>query len=47
LYRWNLTDDVITVTITLITPFLVYLAADRAGASGTDRRGHPSVPWRA
>jgi Na+/H+ antiporter len=34
LYEWNLTDDVISVTITLITPFLVYLAADRIGASG-------------
>ena len=34
LYRWNLTDEVISVTITLITPFLVYLAADRLGASG-------------
>ena len=34
LYDFNLTDDVISVTITLITPFLVYLAADRAGASG-------------
>jgi CPA1 family monovalent cation:H+ antiporter len=30
----DLTDDVITVTITLITPFLVYVAADRLGASG-------------
>jgi CPA1 family monovalent cation:H+ antiporter len=34
LYECNLTDDVIAVTITLITPFLVYLAADRLGASG-------------
>jgi Na+/H+ antiporter len=34
LYESNLTDDVITVTITLVTPFLVYLAADRIGASG-------------
>jgi Na+/H+ antiporter len=34
LYAHDLTDEVITVTITLITPFLVYLAADRAGASG-------------
>jgi Na+/H+ antiporter len=34
LFAHNLTDEVITVTITLITPFLVYLAADRAGASG-------------
>jgi Na+/H+ antiporter len=34
LYERNLTDDTIAVTITLITPFLVYLAADRIGASG-------------
>jgi CPA1 family monovalent cation:H+ antiporter len=34
LYDHNLTDDVISVTITLITPFLVYLAADRLGGSG-------------
>jgi Na+/H+ antiporter len=34
LYEKDLTDDVITVTITLVTPFLVYLAADRLGASG-------------
>jgi Na+/H+ antiporter len=34
LYECNLTDDVISVTITLVTPFLVYLAADRIGASG-------------
>jgi Na+/H+ antiporter len=34
LYEHGLTDDVITVTITLVTPFLVYLAADRLGASG-------------
>jgi monovalent cation/hydrogen antiporter len=34
LYNHNLTDDVISVTITLITPFLVYLAADRLGGSG-------------
>ncbi len=34
LYDCHLTDDVITVTITLVTPFLVYLAADRLGASG-------------
>lgn len=34
LFQKNLTDDVITVTITLITPFLVYVAADRVGASG-------------
>src|SRR5471032_2826327 len=34
LYAHNLTDDVIAVTITLVTPFLVYLAADRVGASG-------------
>jgi CPA1 family monovalent cation:H+ antiporter len=34
LYERNLTDDVIAVTITLITPFLVYLAADHLGASG-------------
>jgi monovalent cation/hydrogen antiporter len=34
LYDANLTDDVISVTITLVTPFLVYLAADRLGASG-------------
>ena len=32
--RARLTDDVIIVTITLVTPFLVYLAADRLGASG-------------
>ncbi len=34
LFNHNLTDDVISVTITLITPFLVYLAADRLGGSG-------------
>jgi monovalent cation/hydrogen antiporter len=34
LFDHGLTDDVITVTITLVTPFLVYLAADRLGASG-------------
>jgi Na+/H+ antiporter len=34
LFEHDLTDEVITVTITLITPFLVYLAADRVGASG-------------
>jgi Na+/H+ antiporter len=34
LYDHNLTDEVISVTITLITPFLVYLAADRLGGSG-------------
>ena len=34
LFEMNLTDDVITVTLTLITPFLVYVAADRCGASG-------------
>jgi Na+/H+ antiporter len=34
LFDHNLTDDVISVTITLITPFLVYLAADRLGGSG-------------
>ena len=34
LFEHNLTDEVITVTITLITPFLVYLAADHVGASG-------------
>ena len=34
LYERELTDDVIAVTISLITPFLVYLAADRIGASG-------------
>jgi len=34
LYERALTDDVIAVTITLVTPFLVYLAADRLGASG-------------
>jgi monovalent cation/hydrogen antiporter len=34
LFDHGLTDDVITVTITLVTPFLVYLAADRVGASG-------------
>lgn len=34
LYERDLTDDVISVTITLVTPFVVYLAADRLGASG-------------
>ncbi|HEV8022926.1 MAG TPA: Na+/H+ antiporter [Candidatus Lustribacter sp.] len=34
LFERDLTDDVISVTITLVTPFLVYLAADRLGASG-------------
>jgi CPA1 family monovalent cation:H+ antiporter len=34
LFEHDLTDDVITVTFTLVTPFLVYLAADRLGASG-------------
>jgi Na+/H+ antiporter len=34
LFEHDLTDEVITVTITLITPFLVYLAADHVGASG-------------
>ena len=34
LYEHALIDDVISVTITLITPFLVYLGADHAGASG-------------
>jgi CPA1 family monovalent cation:H+ antiporter len=34
LFEHDLTDDVIAVTITLVTPFLVYLAADRIGASG-------------
>jgi monovalent cation/hydrogen antiporter len=34
LFDKNLVDDVITVTITLVTPFLIYLAADRLGASG-------------
>lgn len=34
LFEKDLTDDVIAVTITLVTPFLVYLAADRLGASG-------------
>jgi monovalent cation/hydrogen antiporter len=34
LFERNLTDDVIAVTITLVSPFLVYLAADRLGASG-------------
>lgn len=34
LFERDLTDDVISVTITLVTPFLVYLAADRLGGSG-------------
>jgi len=34
LHERGLTDEVIAVTITLVTPFLVYLAADRIGASG-------------
>lgn len=34
LHDKGLTDEVIAVTITLVTPFLVYLAADRIGASG-------------
>lgn len=34
LFEHALTDDVISVTITLVTPFLMYLAADRIGASG-------------
>jgi Na+/H+ antiporter len=34
LFERKLSDDVIAVTISLITPFLVYLAADRIGASG-------------
>ena len=34
LFEKDLTDDVISVTITLVTPFLVYLAADRIGVSG-------------
>jgi CPA1 family monovalent cation:H+ antiporter len=34
LFEHDLTDDVIAVTITLVTPFVVYLAADRIGASG-------------
>jgi monovalent cation/hydrogen antiporter len=34
LHEHNLTDDAITVTLSLVTPFLVYLAADRIGASG-------------
>jgi NhaP-type Na+/H+ or K+/H+ antiporter len=34
LFEKDLTDDVIAVTITLVTPFLVYLSADRLGASG-------------
>ena len=34
LHDCGLTDEVISVTITLVTPFLVYLAADRIGASG-------------
>lgn len=34
LFDHALTDDVISVTITLVTPFLMYLAADRLGASG-------------
>jgi monovalent cation/hydrogen antiporter len=34
LFEHALTDDVISVTITLVTPFLLYLAADRIGASG-------------
>lgn len=34
LFDQNLTDDVIAVTISLITPFLVYIGADRIGASG-------------
>jgi CPA1 family monovalent cation:H+ antiporter len=34
LHDLGLTDEVIAVTITLVTPFLVYLTADRIGASG-------------
>jgi CPA1 family monovalent cation:H+ antiporter len=34
LFEHDLTDDVVAVTITLVTPFVVYLAADRIGASG-------------
>lgn len=34
LFRRDLTDETISVTITLVTPFLLYLAADRVGASG-------------
>jgi CPA1 family monovalent cation:H+ antiporter len=34
LFNKNLSDDVIAVTLTLMTPFLVYVAADRLGASG-------------
>ena len=34
LFEKALTDDVIAVTISLVLPFLVYLAADRLGASG-------------
>ena len=34
LFRKKLIDEVITVTITLVTPFIVYLAADHLGASG-------------